>query len=142
MATSERIWLHCGAPAWYKLWYTFACNLRISFICYFQRETQFSCYISRCKLEYFVIHWGNNFVNLKFKVLEMCNKWPLLFISTIWQVKFAKSRPLLKRMVSRIGLLISPNIISREKHNLAATYHYAARLWQVLIYFLFIYKVE
>ena len=54
MATSERIWPHCGAPAWYKLWYTFACNLRISFICYFQRETQFSCYISRYQLDCFV----------------------------------------------------------------------------------------
>ena len=39
-------------------------------------------------------------------------------------------------------LIETPNVISSEKHNLAATYHYAARLWQVLIYSLFIYKVE
>ena len=39
-------------------------------------------------------------------------------------------------------LIETPNVIFREKHNLAATYHYAARLWQVLIYSLFIYKVE
>ena len=103
MATSESIWPHCRAPAWYKLWYTFACNLRISFICYFQRETHISCYISRCQLDYFVFHSGFNFVNLKFEVLRMCNMWPLLFISTIWHVNFAKSRPLLKRMVSSIN---------------------------------------
>ena len=136
-AIFESIWLHSGAPAWYKLWYTFACNLRISFICYFQRETQFSCYISRCQLDDFLLQSGHNFVNLKCQVVEMCNMRPILCISTSWHVKFLKLRPFFENR-----LIETPNVIFREKHNLAATYHYAARLWQVLIYSLFIYKVE
>ena len=87
MATFASIWPYCGAPAWYKLWYTFACNLRISFICYFQRETQFSFYISRCQLDDFVLESGNNYVNYR-------NMWYEAHIICFYQLalQFAKSR--------------------------------------------------